>query len=129
MTTTERVPRGFAETNLYLVPAGQWEAAKALNMKRMTALRRIIFPQAFVSMIPPWGNLFIELLKATALVSLITLADLTFKAQEMNQNTLRTAEIFTLVMLIYLGVALVITAGMKALERRAARGIGRGRAF
>ena len=49
-------------------------------------------------MIPPWGNLFIELIKATALVSLITLTDLAFKAQEMNQTTLKTTEIFTIVL-------------------------------
>ena len=63
------------------VPRGQWEATTALNMTRAAALRRIILPQAFVAMIPPWGNLFIELLKATSLVSLITLSDLTFRAQ------------------------------------------------
>jgi len=109
------------------VDKGQWEASIALNMTRMEALRRIILPQAFVNMIPPWGNLFIELLKATALVSMITLADLTFKAQQMNQNTLKTIEIFSLVLVIYLAIALVITAGMRALERKAARGLSRGR--
>lgn len=111
------------------VPAGQWEAATALNLTRMQALRRIILPQAFVAMIPPWGNLFIELLKATALVSLITLSDMTFKAQQLNQNTLRTVEIFTMVLLLYLGISMVITAMMRLLERRAAKGLVRGRAM
>lgn len=109
------------------VPRGQWEAAKALNLSRAQTLRRIILPQAFVAMIPPWGNLFIELLKATSLVSLITLADLTFKATQMNQNTLRTLEIFGLVLLMYLALATLVTLGMRALERRAARGLHRGR--
>ena len=109
------------------VPRGQWEAATALNLGRGQALRRVILPQAFVAMIPPWGNLFIELVKATSLVSLITLSDLAFKAQQLNQNTLRTAEIFGLVMLIYLGISVLVTLGMRALERRAARGLRRGR--
>ena len=109
------------------VAKGQWEAAVALNMSRWQMLRDVILPQAFVAMIPPWGNLFIELLKATALVSLITLSDLAFKAQQLNQNTLRTVEIFTLVLLVYLAISLVITIGMRALERRAARGLRRGR--
>lgn len=109
------------------VPRGQWEAATALNLGRAQALRRVILPQAFVAMIPPWGNLFIELVKATSLVSLITLSDLAFKAQQLNQNTLRTAEIFGLVMLIYLGISVLVTLCMRALERRAARGLGRGR--
>ncbi len=109
------------------VPKGQWEASLALNLTKTQALRRIILPQAFVLMVPPWGNLFIELLKSTALVSLITLPDLAFKAQEMNQNTLRTVQIFTIVLVMYLGISLIITAGMKAFERRASRGLGRGR--
>jgi len=110
------------------VARGQWEATIALNMTRATALRRVILPQAFAAMIPPWGNLLIELLKSTALVSLITIGDLTFRAQQMNQTTLRTTEIFSIVLVIYLCIALVITQAMRALERRAARGMARGRA-
>jgi polar amino acid transport system permease protein len=109
------------------VHRGQWEASTALNMTRMMALRRIIVPQAFVRMIPPWGNLFIELLKATSLVSLITIGDLTFRAQQMNQTTFRTIEIFTIVLVFYLAIASVITVAMRALEERAASGIARGR--
>ena len=109
------------------VGRGQWEAATALNLTRAQALRRVILPQAFVAMIPPWGNLFIELLKATSLVSLITLSDLAFKAQQINQNTLRTAEVFGSVLLIYLALSVLITVAMRALETRAARGLRRGR--
>jgi polar amino acid transport system permease protein len=109
------------------VARGQWEAATALNMTRFQMLRRIILPQAFIAMIPPWGNLFIELLKSTALVSLITLSDLAFKAQQMNQTTMKTIPIFTLVLLIYLAMSLVITIAMRFLEQRASRGLARGR--
>lgn len=109
------------------VARGQWEAATALNMTRLQMLRRIILPQAFIALIPPWGNLFIELLKSTALVSLITLSDLAFKAQQMNQTTMKTIPIFTLVLLIYLVLSLLITIGMRLLEQRAARGLARGR--
>ena len=110
------------------VQRGQWEASTALNMTRMTALRRIIIPQAIVRMIPPWGNLFIELLKATSLVSLITISDLAFKAQQMNATTFRTVEIFSIVLVFYLAIASVITVAMRTLEERAARGMARGRA-
>ncbi|HEX2527979.1 MAG TPA: ectoine/hydroxyectoine ABC transporter permease subunit EhuC [Geminicoccus sp.] len=109
------------------VPRGQWEATIALNMTRGEALRRIILPQALVAMIPPWGNLFIELLKSTALVSLITISDLAFRAQQMNQTTFRTVEIFTIVLVIYLAIAAVITTGMRALEQKAAGAVARGR--
>jgi polar amino acid transport system permease protein len=109
------------------VARGQWEATTALNMTRIQALRRIILPQAFIAMIPPWGNLFIELLKSTALVSLITLTDLAFKAQQMNQTTMKTIPIFTLVLLIYLAMSLLVTVGMRILEARGSRGLARGR--
>jgi polar amino acid transport system permease protein len=88
-------------------------------------MHRIILPQAVAAMIPPWGNLFIELLKATALVSLITVSDLTFEAYQLNQATLQTVQIFTLVLVMYLAIALVITFLMRGLERRVARGTGR----
>lgn len=106
------------------VPAGQREAAVALNLTPLQILRRIVLPQALPAMLPPAGNLFIELLKNTALVSLITIADLTFRAQLLRADTLRTMEIFSLVLLIYFAVALGITGVVRALERalRARRG-------
>ncbi|MBH5396285.1 ectoine/hydroxyectoine ABC transporter permease subunit EhuC [Bradyrhizobium sp. CNPSo 4010] len=109
------------------VPSGQWEASTAVNMTRTQALRRIILPQALILMIPPWGNLFIELLKATALVSLITIPDLTFRALELNSITLKTIDIFTLVLLIYLTISLMLTIIMRGLEGAASRGLARGR--
>src|SRR5947207_10071752 len=109
------------------VPRGQWEGTVALNLSRIQALRHVILPQAIVAMIPPWGNLFIELLKATALVSLITISDLAFKAQEMNSTTYRTVEIFSIVLVFYLAIAMLITIAMQTLEQVAARNIARGR--
>jgi polar amino acid transport system permease protein len=108
------------------VPKGQYEASIALNMTPFVRMRRIILPQAIAAMIPPWGNLFIELLKATALVSLITISDLTFEAYQLNQATLQTVQIFTLVLVMYLAIALVITFIMRGLERRVAVSSGRG---
>ncbi|GGX87508.1 ectoine/hydroxyectoine ABC transporter permease subunit EhuC [Litchfieldella qijiaojingensis] len=108
------------------VPKGQYEATIAVNMTRWQAMYRVIIPQAIPNMIPPWGNLSIELLKATSLVSLITIADLTFRARQLNDRTFETVEIFTLVLLMYLAMALVITAGMRLLEHYTSRGLGRG---
>ncbi|MGD8824231.1 MAG: ectoine/hydroxyectoine ABC transporter permease subunit EhuC [Myxococcales bacterium] len=104
------------------VPVGQREAAIALNFSGRQTMWRIVLPQAALSMLPPFGNLLIELLKSTALVSLITLSDLTFEAQLLRSATLRSAEIFTLVLIIYFLVALCITYGMRWLERRLAVG-------
>jgi polar amino acid transport system permease protein len=100
------------------VPAAQWEAAAALNFSTRQTRWRIVIPQALPAMLPPAGNLLIELLKSTALVSLVTLGDLTFVAQTLRADTLRTPEIFSLVLLIYFGVALVMNYGVRRLERR-----------
>ena len=110
------------------VPRGQWEAATALNMSWVGAMRRIVLPQAFIAMIPPWGNLLIELLKSTALVSMITIGDLAFRAQQMNQTTIRTIPVFTQCLLVYLCLSLVITYAMRLVESWAAAGQARGRA-
>ncbi len=91
-------------------------------------MRRIIVPQAIVTMIPPWGNLFIELLKTTALVSAITLTDLTFAAYQLNQSALKTLEIFGIAMIIYYFLSQVSRIGAATLEQFLSRGLGRGRA-
>ena len=100
------------------VPQGQWEAASALGFSRRQVLWRVILPQALPRSIGPAGNLLIELLKNTSLVSLITLTDLTFAAQAVRADTLRTAEAFGLVLLLYYAVSRGIAAGTHALERR-----------
>ncbi|WP_049050837.1 ectoine/hydroxyectoine ABC transporter permease subunit EhuC [Achromobacter xylosoxidans] len=100
------------------VPPGQREAGVALNLTRGQIMRRIVVPQAIPAMLPPAGNLLIELLKNTALVSLITITDLPFRGQLLRSETLRTTEIFTLMLLLYFAVALLITAGVRLLERR-----------
>jgi len=100
------------------IPISQWEAARALTLSHRRTLWRIIVPQALPTMLPPAGNLLIELLKGTALVSLISLNELTFTAQTLRADTLRTPEIFSLVLLLYFGVGVTLTTGMRGLERR-----------
>ena len=108
------------------VPRGQWEAGYALSMSPAKRMRRIILPQAFVLMLPPWGNLMIELLKGTALVALIAVPDLMFVAKQINGATFRSAEAFGAALLIYYLLArLLITPAMRGLERAMARRLGR----
>lgn len=99
-------------------PKGQIEAAIALNMSRSLMMRRVILPQALVRILPPFGNLLIELLKATALVSLITLSDVTFQALSLRQTAGRTTEVFALLLVIYFLIAYPLTLGVRWLERR-----------
>ena len=104
------------------VPREQVEAAVALNLSERQTLWHIVLPQAVLSMIPSFGNLLIELLKGTALVSLITLSELTFRGQMLRTAMLRSGKIFGLVLLLYFLLSLVITFGMRRLERRLAIG-------
>jgi len=104
------------------VAKGQYEAAIALNLHPFTRMRRIIFPQALLIMLPPWGNLLIELLKATALVALISVTDLMFEAKQVNATTFLSAQAFGTALIIYYVIArLIITPGMRWLENRLSR--------
>ncbi len=108
------------------VPKGQWEAAYALSMSPARRMRRIILPQAVQIMLPPWGNLLIELLKGTALVSLISVADLMFQAKQINASTFLSAQSFGTALVIYYILArFFITPFMRWLERVMARRLGR----
>ena len=100
------------------VPRGQWEAAKALGFTRGQTMRRVVLPQAAIRMIPPAGNLLIELLKNTALALTIGLTEITFRAQALRSETLDTAEIFTVALLLYFVLAQVVSFGMRRAERR-----------
>jgi polar amino acid transport system permease protein len=101
----------------------QYEACIALNLGRWQGMRYIILPQALLLMLPTFGNNAIELLKATAVVSLISLTDLTFQAQVVRSQTGNTLVPFTSILIIYFIVALVISWGVRSLERRMARGL------
>lgn len=102
------------------VPQAQHLAAVALNLTRWQRFRYVIVPQAVPAMLPPFGNLLIELLKSTALVSMITVTDLTRAAVFLRDETLRTGEIFGLLLAVYFLLSLLITTGVRLFERRVA---------
>jgi polar amino acid transport system permease protein len=101
----------------------QREACIALNLTRWQGLRHIILPQAFVIMLPTFGNNAIELLKGTAVVSLISLADLTFQAHVVRAQTGNTIVPFLTVLVLYFAMASVISFAARGLERRLTRGL------
>ena len=107
---------------LQAVPAPQREAAVALNFTPRQTLWRILLPQAVLPMLPPFGNLWIELLKGTALASMITLNEIVFRGQLLRASTFRSAEIFSLILIVYFLIALGMTYTMRRLERRLALG-------
>ena len=107
------------------VPRGQYEAAIALNMSPYRRMRRIILPQAVLMMLPPGGNLLIELLKGTALVALISVADLMFNAKQINGTTFLSVQAFGSALVIYYVMArFMLTPAMRWFERHTARRLG-----
>jgi polar amino acid transport system permease protein len=104
------------------VDAGQYEAAKAIGMGRLRALRRIILPQAMRVVIPPLGNEFIGMVKATSLASVIQYPELLHSAENIYYANSRVIELLIVAGLWYLLVVSILTPLQMLLERRFARG-------
>jgi polar amino acid transport system permease protein len=107
------------------VPPSQLEAATALNFTNAQRMRRVVLPQAMVAMIPPFGNNVIELLKASAVVAVVSIPELTFNGQLIWSGNGRAAAIFSGLLLGYGVMALLFVTLTRLLERKAARSVGR----
>lgn len=103
------------------VPPTQLEAALALDFTPRQTLWRISVPQAIPEMMPSFGNLAVQNLKDTALVSLISLGDLVFRAEQIRNFTQDSTTIYSLLLVMYFGMALVLTACIKLVERYVSR--------
>jgi len=102
------------------VPRGQREAAQALGMPERLIMRRIVLPQAVRIVIPAIGNEFIAMIKDSALVSIITVQELLWRAQRVGQSNFRTLETLLLAALVYWMLTLVFSIFQDRLERRMA---------
>jgi polar amino acid transport system permease protein len=105
------------------IPREQNEACVALNLSRWQQMRHVILPQAFVLMLPTFGNNAIELLKGTAVVSLISLSDMTFQAQVVRAQTGSTAAPFLTILILYFLMAVLLSTFIRGLERRLSAGL------
>jgi polar amino acid transport system permease protein len=103
------------------VPKGQWEACTALNIPVWHMARRIIFPQALTVSLPGIANLTIELIKATSVVSAVTLVDITSAAVKQNLIHYRTVEIFLATLVLYYCLCQIVRYSFEILEARVTR--------
>lgn len=103
------------------VEPGQWDAAHALGLTRLGTLRHVILPQAFRRMLPPLTGQFVSTVKDSAIVSVISIPELTFQAQELVSATYRSFEVWTLVFALYLGLTLPCSLAARWLEARLTR--------
>lgn len=115
----------LVRAGLDAVPKGQRDASVALGLPPFYRLFRIILPQALPLMVPPFGNELITMLKFTALVSLVTIQDLSFRASLIGDTLGDNAAIFGLTIIVYFVLALILAALVRVLERAVARWAGR----
>jgi His/Glu/Gln/Arg/opine family amino acid ABC transporter permease subunit len=107
------------------VPKGQIEAAIAVGMSRFLMWRRILLPQVMRYAIPGLGNVWLVLLKATALMSVVNLDELTRKAFIGSGATRDPLSFFITAAALYLMLTIISNMGLEWLERRASRGVRR----
>jgi ABC-type amino acid transport system permease subunit len=94
------------------------DAARTLGMTFAQSMRHVVMPQAFRAVIPPLGNLFIAMIKNSAIASAIAYAELLYVSEVLDGRTFRTLEIFTGVLIGYLSLTLPSGAIVRRLEHR-----------
>src|SRR5947207_14558792 len=103
------------------IERGQWDAARAIGMRRGQVMRYVILPQAVKRMVPPFMNQSIIQLKNTSLVSTIAVADLLYEGQMITAATYRPLEVYTMVAVIYFAVLFPLTLMAQGVEYHLAR--------
>lgn len=99
-------------------PRGQTEACIALGLGPTQRMRRVLIPQSIPAMLPSFGNVFVDLLKATSLVSFVAVNELTFQALDIRNNTAETRGPFFTILVMYFVLAMLIALLTRLLESR-----------
>jgi polar amino acid transport system substrate-binding protein len=105
------------------VPEGQWEAAYSLGMRPLSAMRRVVFPQAIRVALPTMTSDFIALFKDTSLVSVIAVVELTKQYQILSKSSLKYLEIGAATAALYLALSIPLGVLSRRLEARYGKGV------
>ena len=100
------------------ISKGQYEAAHSVSLNYRDTMRFVILPQAVRRILPALGNQLVYMLKMSSLVSVIGMQELTRKANELVVTEYRPLEIYTFLVLEYLVLILIVSAGVRWVERR-----------
>ena len=100
------------------IAKGQTEAAQTVGLNYFQTMRYVILPQAIRRILPPLANQFIYIVKMSAFASVIGMQELTRRANELVVSEYRPLEIYSLLIVEYLVLVLIISAGVRWLERR-----------
>lgn len=104
------------------IDRGQTEAAQSIGMGWGMTMRRVILPQAFKIILPPYGNVMVMMLKDSSQASTITVAELSLQGKLIALSTFQNTTVFTLVAMLYLFMCLPLIWLVGQLEKRAAKG-------
>lgn len=107
----------IVRSSVLAVSKGQREAASVLGLPGPTTVRLVLLPQAIPRMLPPFGNLLVEHIKITSLVSLITVTDLAFAAQNVVQAQGNATQVYLIVLALYFVICFPVTQGTRFIER------------
>jgi len=102
------------------IDPGQLEAADSIGLGHLDRMRYVVLPQAIRRVLPPLGNQLVYMLKMSSLVSIIGMQELTRRANELVTAEYRPLEIYTVLMLEYLVLILIVSQGVRWMERRMA---------
>lgn len=100
------------------VEIGQIEAAEALGLRPWLRFRLIVFPQAFRTILPPYGNDFVAMVKDSSLVSVLGVSDITQLGKVTSAGNFRYFETYNVVAMMYLIITVGLSLGLRKLERR-----------
>jgi polar amino acid transport system permease protein len=104
------------------VPKGQWEAGKSIGLTPWQVMRFVVLPQAIRRILPALGNQFVYVLKMSSLISVIGYQELTRSANELTLVEYRPLEIYTVLVLEYLVLILIVSWLVRRLEKRMGAG-------
>lgn len=111
----------IVRSGIMAVPKGQMEAGRSLGLTNGMTMRTIIFPQAIKNILPALGNEFIVLFKETSIVGYVAVMDLTRAAELVRSRTLDAFVPLIFIALVYLGIVMLITWGLRKLEKKLAQ--------
>ncbi len=102
------------------IPSGQMEAALSLGMTRLQAIRYVILPQALRVVIPAWTNELVYLLKYSSVAYFLTVVELVYAGKIIGARTFKYLEVYTIIAVIYLIIALVFMKVSRRIEEKVA---------
>jgi polar amino acid transport system permease protein len=106
----------IVRAGIQAIDTGQWEAGKALGLTRWKMMRLVVLPQAIRIMLPPLANEFINTIKWSSIVSIISIQELTFQGLQVMASTQATIEVWLTISLMYLAPCLALSLVVRRIE-------------